>query len=77
MKYYVLEIADGDSKVAGKAVYEYETKDKAIASYHKKIGTAMDSELYTSHLCMVVDSNGNIWGNNTYIRTTANSPIEE
>lgn len=36
MKYYVIEIATGDSKIAGKAIYEYATKNEALASYLNK-----------------------------------------
>lgn len=57
IKYYVIEIAEGDSKIKGKGIYEYATKDEAIASFHSKMGTAMKSDLYTSEQLLVVDSN--------------------
>ena len=60
MKYYVIEISEGDTKIAGKGVYEYADRNKAIASFHKKMGTAMDSELYTYEFVMVVNSAGGI-----------------
>lgn len=60
MKYFVIEIATGDSKIAGKSIYEYATYNEAVASFHKKLGTAMGSELYTSDLVMVVDQYGNV-----------------
>lgn len=71
MKYYVVEIAEGDSKIAGKAVYEYTDIDAAEASYHQKIATAMGSELYTSHNCFVLDSEGNTDFAHTYKRKVA------
>lgn len=58
MKYYVIEIAEGDSKIAGKGMYEYDTESLAVANFHSKLGTAMKSELYTSDLVLVMDSNG-------------------
>lgn len=78
MKYYVTEIVEGDSKVAGKGVYEYDDKNKAIASFHKKIGTAMDSELYKSHICSVIDSEGGIVQlPNYFSRPITSDTIEE
>lgn len=74
MKYYVIEIAEGDAKIKGKAIYEYESKDKALASYHKKLGTAMDSDLYTESLVIAVDSTGLILALEKY---TAEKPTEE
>lgn len=59
MKYYLIEIATGDLKIQGKAIYEYNTKDEAIANFHSRLGTAMKSELYTSVLEKVIDSMGN------------------
>lgn len=68
MKYYVLEVSEGDTKIAGKAVYEYEDIDAAEASYHQKIATAMNSALYTSHNCFVLDSEGNTDFSHTFKR---------
>lgn len=56
--FYLIEIATGDPKVAGKAIYEYSTENDAIASFHAKMGSAMKSELYSSELLIVVDSDG-------------------
>lgn len=58
MKYYAVEVSDGDAKIKGKGMYEYETRDEAVATFHSKIGTAMKSELYTSHLIWVLNSAG-------------------
>lgn len=60
MKYYVIEISEGDAKIAGKGIYEYATEKEAVASFHKKLGTAMTSELYTSDLLMVIDDAGKV-----------------
>lgn len=57
-KYYLLEISEGNSKIAGKAVYEYATENDAVAMFHQKLATAMKSDLFTSELVMVIDDNG-------------------
>jgi hypothetical protein len=56
--YYVIQISTGDAKIAGKSIYEYDTEKTAVAAFHKKLGTAMDSELYTSSIVMVIDESG-------------------
>lgn len=66
MKYYVLEIAEGDPKIEGKAVYEYDSLNKALANFHKKIGNARDSKMYKSVLVMVINSNGGIHASEQY-----------
>ena len=70
MKFYLIEIIEGDSKVAGKSIYEYETLDKAVAKFHQKLGTAMQSELYDSELVMVVNSVGGVHKSELYTRET-------
>lgn len=77
MKYYVIEIADGDSKIKGKSIYEYDDKTKALASYHKKLGTAMDSELYTSEQIMCVDDNNGILAMDKFVRESVVVESEE
>lgn len=58
MKFYLIEVAEGDSSIAGKAIYEYDEAKMAIATFHQKIATAMKSDLYDSELLIVVNSNG-------------------
>lgn len=67
MKFYVVEIADGDAKIKGKGIYEYDALNNAKASFHKKLGTAMASNLYTEDLVMVIDSNGGIYASEHYV----------
>lgn len=57
VKFYVIEISEGDTKIKGKAMYEYDNKNSAIATFHKKLGTAMASDLYATEQIMVVNSN--------------------
>lgn len=66
--FYVIEIATGDKKIEGKAVYEYTTKNEAIASYHQKLATAMNSDLYKSDLIMVIDDNGSDCVTEKYVK---------
>ena len=74
--FYVIEVTTGDSKVSGKAVYEYATLNEAVASYHKKMGTAMGSDLYNSELVMVVDSEGAVYRSEKYTKPVAEEPVE-
>lgn len=67
MNYYVLEISEGDAKIAGKSVYSYETEHDAVASFHSKLGTAMKSALYTSELIMVLDADGKVVKREKYV----------
>lgn len=67
MNYYVLEISEGDAKIAGKGVYTYETEHDAVASFHSKLGTAMKSALYTSELIMVLDADGKVVKREKYV----------
>ena len=60
MKFYLIEVAEGDSKIAGKAIYEYSTLDEAVANFHSKLGTAMKSDLFESELVMVINSEGGV-----------------
>lgn len=66
--FYTIEITTGDSKIAGKAVYEYATETEAIATFHSKLGTAMKSALYDSSLVMVIDSNGAVYRSEKYTK---------
>lgn len=70
MKYYLIEISEGDTKIAGKAIYEYATRNEAMASFYKKLGTAMSSALYTSDLVMVINSSGGVEASEKYVAET-------
>ena len=58
MNYYVIEIADGDDKIKGKGSYSYDNERDALASFHKKLGVAMSSDLYVSELVVVFNEEG-------------------
>lgn len=66
--FYVIEIATGDSKIAGKSIYEYSTENEAVASFHSKMGTAMKSEMYTSELLLVIDASGSVLKREKFVR---------
>lgn len=66
--FYVLEVSTGDSKIAGKAVYQYPTITEAVATFHSKLGAAMKSDLYDSELIMVIEDNGSVVCSEKYIK---------
>lgn len=68
MKYFLIEIAEGDAKIKGKGIYEYNSKNEAIASFHSKMGVAMKSELYTKEQLMVIDSENCFIDSEVFIR---------
>lgn len=68
MKYYVVEIAKGDSKIEGPSISTHDTKNAAIASFHSKLGTAMKSELFNGDLVIVFDELGNLIDRECYIK---------
>jgi hypothetical protein len=70
-KFYVLEISTGDERIQGRAVYEYNTLNEAVATFHQKLATAMKSDLYSSELVMVIDDTGAVFKTEKYIK-----PIE-
>lgn len=78
MKYYVVEIAEGDKKIAGKGIYEFESRTEAIATFHSKLGVAMKSDLYTSEQILVVNSANGIEAQEVFIReVSVEEPVVE
>lgn len=69
MNYYVIEIADGDDKIKGKGIYSYDNERDALASFHKKLGVAMSSDLYTSDLVMVINESGVVIQRECWVNT--------
>ena len=76
MKYYLIEISTGDEKIAGKAIYEYDNEQTAIANFHSKLGTAMKSELYHTELVIVIDDKSNVIKTETFENVNYISPSE-
>lgn len=74
--FYLVEISNGDPKIKGKAVYEYETRNEAVANFHSKLGTAMKSDLYTDDLVMVMDDWGSILECEKYVKTESETQEE-
>ena len=66
--FYVIEIATGDPKIAGKAVYQYATIDEATATFHSKLGTAMKSDLYETELVLVIGADGEVMRSEKYTK---------
>lgn len=77
MKYYIIEIADGDSKIKGKGIYEYDDRMKALASFHKKLGTAMDSELYTEYQILCINSANGVEASDSFSRNVVSETVDE
>ena len=59
MKYFLIELTTTEEKVE-KAVYEYETRDLAVANFHSKMGAAMKAEAYLAEMLMVIDETGSV-----------------
>lgn len=70
MKYYLFEVAQGDDKIKGKSVYDYNDLDLATANFHSKMGVAMKSELYTDELLVILDSDGYTCRAEHFVRPT-------
>lgn len=77
MKYYLIEIADGDAKIKGKGIYEYDNRNDAIANFHAKMGVAMKSDLYTSELLLVVNSEGGTERVEKFTRSTSAQSVSD
>lgn len=77
MKYFLIEISEGDSKIAGKGMYEFATRDEAVANFHSKLGVAMKSELYTREQIMVVNSYNGVEVAEVYERPIAVEEVAE
>ena len=43
--FYVFEVAEGDEKIAGVSVAKFEDENKALASFHRRMSVARESEL--------------------------------
>lgn len=68
MKFYLVEISTGNASIAGKAIYEYDSLNDAVANFHSKLGSAMKSELFESELVMVINSEGGVHMSEKYIK---------
>ena len=76
MKFYVIEISEGDSKIKGKSIYEYSTLNEALANFHSKLGTAMKSDLYTSEQIFVINSQNGIHAQEIYVKDVVEKVVE-
>lgn len=76
MKYYLIEISEGDAKIHGKGIYEYDNREIAIATFHQKMGNAMKSDLYTMEQLLVIDESNSIIKSEIFIRVVAKEEEE-
>lgn len=58
--FYLITIATGDAKIAGRAIYSYSSEQEVVANFHSQLGMAMKSDLYDSLLCMAIDEDGKV-----------------
>ena len=77
MKYYLIEIAEGNAKIAGKGIYEYATRNVALANFHSKLGVAMKSDLYKTEQILVVNSENGKEAEAKYVNDTYVEAVKE
>lgn len=68
MAQYLIEIATGDPKIAGKGIYTYETYNDALAAFHSKMGSAMKSDLFETELLCIIDDCGIMSNREQYVK---------
>lgn len=77
MTYYLIEIAEGDAKIAGKGIYQYADRDLAIANFHTKMGNAMKSALFSREQVMVINSANGVEKQEVWTRPVPPEPEPE
>lgn len=77
MTYYLIEISEGDSNIAGKGIYTYDTRDLAIANFHTKMGNAMKSALFSREQLMVINSANGVEKQEVWTRPVSPEPEPE
>lgn len=65
MKFYVNLIVDKDDKTT-KAIYEYDTVDECLASFHKNLGNNINGVGVNHVLAIAFNSEGGIYENTTW-----------
>lgn len=78
-KYYVVEISvmKEDPTKDTKGIYTYDSIDKAIGTFHSKLGAAMKAETFVSEMVMVVDDNGAVIRSEKYVAPVEPEPQPE
>lgn len=79
--FYVLEVtqtkqADGTVKTE-KGVYTYDTEEKAVANFHKKMGAWSDKEECVSQMCLVIGEDGAVYRSEKYTKPVSEEQPEE
>lgn len=57
--FYLIEITTKADKVE-KGIYQYDTRDDAVANFHTKMGGAMKNANYLAEMLMVIDERGGV-----------------
>ena len=69
MKFYLLETIEfNDETKDSVGVYTYETKDEAIAHFHKELGGWMAKKNVSHILCVVLNSEGATYAKESYYK---------
>lgn len=67
--FYLIEIVNyNDGTPVSKGVYEYATREEAVANYHQKMGGAMKNTTYASELLIVTSNTGAVIVSDYYVR---------
>lgn len=73
MKYYVIDIETyNDGTSPNKAIYEYDTSDEAVASFHSRMGSAMKNPNVDTVLVSAINAEGALCDQSYWKR-----PVEE
>ena len=65
--FYLIEITNGTEK----AVYNYDNRDAAIATFHQKLGNQMKAESCNTELLVVLDEIGQTVASEFYKKAEA------
>lgn len=77
-KYYVVEISvmkdNPEKEIPG--IYAYDDINKAVGTFHSKLGSAMKAETFVSEMVMVVDDNGAVIKTEKYVAPVPEEVVE-
>lgn len=66
-RYYLIEVIQyNDGTKESSAVYSYDTLDEAVSRFHKELGGWMTKENVAHILCIVTNSEGGIYKNESW-----------
>ncbi len=78
MKYYVIEIVTyNNGNNDSKGIYEYDSKQDAIATFHSKMGGAMKNSTYATELLFAISEEGSTVRMERFVRPAEEETTEE